>query len=176
MCQRIGFGDDGDKVDTGTEALHDLNVEWLQTVIQRRQGKVIAKDAEDIRVTCRANEVQTSVDSKVRLFVPLGLLLLTHICLMLVINELDNRHPRVAVVDVVTEARCVNNGELDFELLLFKLGLDYFNFGELVELFMVAAGVVLRGGELGGEEGVDECRFTQSRLAWKVGHELGRPD
>ena len=92
-------------------------------------AKELQRTLEDIRVTCRADEVEAGVNSKVRLFVPLRLLLLTHICLMLVINKLDDRHPRVAVVDVVTEARCVNNGELDLELLLFKFGLDYFNFG-----------------------------------------------
>jgi len=43
---------------------------------------------------------------------------------MLVVNKVDNRGPRVAVVDIVAEAWRVNNGELDLEGLLLELGLD----------------------------------------------------
>ena len=72
----------------------------------------------------RPDEIQTCMDPQIRLLVPLWLLLLAHVCLMLVINKLHNRHPRVAVVDVVAEARGVNDGELDLELLLLQLSLD----------------------------------------------------
>jgi hypothetical protein len=30
LGQRIGLGDDGDKINTGTKSLHDLNVKRLQ--------------------------------------------------------------------------------------------------------------------------------------------------
>ena len=54
---------------------------------------------------------------------------------------------------------------LHLELLLLELGLDNFNLGELVELLNVALSVGLGRRELGREEGVDERRFSQSRLA-----------
>ena len=85
------------------------------------------------------------MDTQIRFFAPLRLLFLTHIGLMLVVNELHDRKPRVSVVDVVAESRSVDDCELYLELLLFKLCLDYFNLGKLVELLVVTLGVVLGG-------------------------------
>jgi hypothetical protein len=48
---------------------------------------------------------------------------------MLVIDEFNNGGPRVGVVDVVTESGGVNDGELDFELLLLEFGLDDLDLG-----------------------------------------------
>ena len=115
----------------------------------------------------RANEVQARVHPEVNLLLALRLLLLAHVRLVLVIDEVDDGGPRVAVVDVVAEAGGVNDGELRLELLLLKLGLDDLNLGELVELLLVAPGVVLGRGELGREEGVDEGRLPETGLAWR---------
>lgn len=106
------------------------------------------------------NEVQARVHPQITLLRPLRLLLLTHVCLVLVVNEVDNWGPRVTVVDVVAEARRVDHGQLNLELLLLKLSLDYLNLGELVKLLVVAPVVALCGGELGGKERVNECRFA----------------
>ena len=46
-----------------------------------------------VRMACGTNEVQTRVNTEVNLVVPLGLLLLAHIRLMLVVNEVDNWSP-----------------------------------------------------------------------------------
>ena len=89
-----------------------------------------------------ANKVQTSVDTKISLLLALGLLLLTHVRFMLVIYEFDNGEPRVTVVDIVTKARGIDNGKLDLELALLKLGLDDFNLSELVELLVMTLAVV----------------------------------
>jgi hypothetical protein len=88
------------------------------------------------------------MNSQVTLFGPLGLLFLTHVCLMLVVNEVDDGQPRITVVDVVTESRCVNHGELNLKLLLLKLGLDDIDFSELVELLVVTPGVAFSGRQL----------------------------
>lgn len=72
--------------------------------------------------------------TKVGLLLVLGLLLLTHIRLVLVVDELDYRGPGIAVVDVVAKAGGVDYGELDLELLLLELCLDDFNRGQLVVL------------------------------------------
>lgn len=127
--------------------------------------KKTPRDDYHIRVSGGAYEVETSMHPQVGLLAPLGLLLLPHIRLMLVINELNNGRPRVTVVDVVSKSRGVNDGELDFELLLLKLGLDDFDLGELVELLMVTPVVVFGGRKFGGEEGVDEGGFSETRLA-----------
>lgn len=96
-AEGIGLSDNGDKVDASAEALHDLN-------IQRLQG-----------VASGADEVEASVDAEVDLLGTLGLLLLKHVRLMLVVQELDDGLPRVAVVDIVAEARGVNDRKADYK-------------------------------------------------------------
>ena len=99
---------------------------------------------KNVRVTSRPNKIQASMNTKITLLAALGLLLLNHVCLMLVVNEVDDGRPRVAVVDIVTKTGSVNDGELDFELLLLELSLDYLDLGELVKLLVVASGVIFR--------------------------------
>ena len=83
------------------------------------------------------DEVEAGVNAQVDFLLALGLLLLPHISLMLVVNEVDDRCPRIPVIDVVTESGSVDDGKLDLELLLLELSLDNFNLGELVELLEV---------------------------------------
>jgi hypothetical protein len=75
VAQGIGLGNNGDQVDAGAQALHNLNVERLQGV------------------TGGTNEVQTRVDTHVNLVGSAGLLLLEHVRLVLVIQELDDGLP-----------------------------------------------------------------------------------
>lgn len=103
----------------------------------------------------RTNEIQTSMDTKVNLFVTLRLLLLTHICFVLVVDKFNNREPRVTVVDVVTESRGVDDRELDLELTFFEFGFNNFNLSQFVQLLVVALGVVLRRRQFCREKCVD---------------------
>lgn len=96
-------------------------------------------------MTSRANEVKAGVHTEVGLLLTLGLLLLAHVGFMLVVNELHNGQPRIPVVHVVAEAGRVNDGQFDLELAFFELSLDDFDFGQLVQLFVMALGVVFRG-------------------------------
>ena len=114
----------------------------------------------------RADEVQARMDTEVDLVLALRLLLLAHVRLVLVVDEVDDGRPRVAVVDVVAEAGRVDHGQLRLELLLLELGLDDLDVRQLVELLLVAPGVALVRGELGGEERVDERRLSEAGLAW----------
>lgn len=57
-----------------------------------------------------SNEVQTRMDTKVDFVNSAWLLLLQHIRFMLIIQELDNWHPGVPIVDIVTKARGINDG------------------------------------------------------------------
>ena len=95
------------------------------------------------------DEVQASMNAKITLLAALGLLLLNHVRLMLVVNEVDNRRPRVPIVDVVTKARGVNDSKLDLELLLLKLGLDNLDLSQFVQLLVVASAVVFCRRQLG---------------------------
>lgn len=113
----------------------------------------------------RADEIQTRINTQVRLLSTLRLLLLAHVRLMLIIHKINNRNPRVTVIDIIPKARGVNHSELDFELFLLKLGLDDLHLRKFVELLQVTPRVVLGRGELGCEERVDERRLTQTGLA-----------
>ena len=113
----------------------------------------------------RPDEIQTRMHTEVNLIMPLRLLLLPHIRLMLVVDKINNRRPRVAVVDVVAEAGAVDDGELRLELLLLELGLDDLDLGQLVVLLLVPLAVVLGGRELGREERVDERGLAEAGLA-----------
>ena len=92
----IGLGNDRNEVDPGRKALHHLNVEWLQSV------------------SCRANEVETGVNAEIDLVATTRLLLLEHVGLVLVIQELNDRLPRIAVVHVVPKTWCIDDGEADW--------------------------------------------------------------
>lgn len=60
-----------------------------------------------------ADEVQAGVYTKVDLLLALGLLLLQHVGLVLVVEELNDGLPRIAVVDIVAEAGGVNDSQAD---------------------------------------------------------------
>ena len=94
--ERVCLCDNGNQVDAGAQALHDLNVQRLQ------------------RVAGGADKVQASVHTQVDLVRAAGLLLLQHVALVLVVQELDDGLPRVAVVDVVAEAGGVNNCQANY--------------------------------------------------------------
>jgi hypothetical protein len=94
-AEGVGLGNDWDEVDARAQALHDLDIEGLE------------------RVAGGADEVQAGVHAEVDLVLATRLLLLEHIRLMLVVEELDDGHPRVTVVDIVAEARGVDDGQAD---------------------------------------------------------------
>ena len=95
------------------------------------------------------DEIQAGMNAKIALLAALGLLLLDHVRLMLVVNEVDNRRPRVPIVDVVTKARGVNDSKLDLELLLLEFGLDNLDLSQFVQLLVVASAVVFCRRQLG---------------------------
>jgi hypothetical protein len=94
-AEGVGLGNDWNEVDARAQALHDLDIEGLE------------------RVTGGADEVQAGVHTEVDLVLATRLLLLEHIRLMLIVEELDDGHPRVTVVDIVAEARGVDDGQAD---------------------------------------------------------------
>lgn len=135
-------------------------------------------------MTGGADEVQASVDTEVDLVISAGLLLLQHVRLVLIVEELDDWHPGVAVVDIVSETRGVDDGQADcvgsvnrwhaipairqkhtLEELLLQLSLCNLDLDGLVDLLLVSplvVGIILDGR---GEKGVDEGRLAEARFA-----------
>lgn len=64
-------------------------------------------------MTSRSDEVKASMNTKVNLVGTAGLLLLKHVRFMLVVQELNDWHPRIAVVDIISETGCVNDSKAD---------------------------------------------------------------
>lgn len=63
-----------------------------------------------------------------------GLLFLNHVTFMLIIQKLDDWHPAIPVVDIITKAWGINDSQLDLEVLFFQLGLGDLNLHGLVDL------------------------------------------
>jgi len=68
-------------------------------------------------VASRSDEIQACMDTQVDLIGAARLLLLQHVRLVLVVQELDDGLPRVAVVHIVSETRCVDDGKADWTVL-----------------------------------------------------------
>lgn len=111
------------------------------------------------------NEVKASVHSEVNLVLSLRLLLLKHIALVLIVQELDDWLPAVTVVHVVTEPRSINDSQADLEELLFQLSLGDLDLHGLVDLLGVTAAVVGIVFDGSAEQRVDEGRLSQARFA-----------
>lgn len=92
-AQSIGFCNDWDEVNASAETLHDLDVKRFESV------------------TSRSDEVKTRVNAKVDFIRTTRLLLLQHIGLMLVVEELNDRLPGITVVYIVTKSRGINDGQ-----------------------------------------------------------------
>lgn len=109
---------DRNEIDTCAETLHNLDIERLQAM---RLLVRIARLWEtcNVRVPGRPDEEKTSMNPEVGLLTALGLLLLSHVGFMLIIDEVNDRSPRITVVDVVSKPGGINNGEFDFERFLF---------------------------------------------------------
>ncbi len=60
-----------------------------------------------------SDEVQASVDAEVDFIPTTRLLLLQHVRLMLVIQEFDDWHPRIAIVNIVAEAGSIDDRQTD---------------------------------------------------------------
>ena len=61
-------------------------------------------------MTGGAYKVEASMDPEVGLVGPQRLLFLSHVRFMLVVDEVDDGGPRVAVVDIVAKAGSINHG------------------------------------------------------------------
>lgn len=95
MAESVGLGNNGDQVNTRAQALHHLDIKRLEGVASG------------------SDEVQAGVNAHIDLVSAARLLLLEHVGLVLVIQELDDGLPGVTVVDIVAEAGGINDSQAD---------------------------------------------------------------
>ena len=92
LGESIRLRNDGDQVDTGAQTLHDLDVQGLETVSSLSREPT-GRTQHHSRVTSGTDKVQASMNTKVTLVDSLGLLFLTHVGLMLVVDKVDDGYP-----------------------------------------------------------------------------------
>lgn len=129
------------------EALHDLNVERLQ------------------RVASWLDEEDTCVDTVVHNVHPVDLVLGIKVSIEALLDVIRNRPPGLVIVDKVTEARGINNGQTQTNTCFLDIcadGLDGDSLGENVETWPLA---LLGRVERGVEQSVDKGRLSETRLA-----------
>ena len=99
----VRLGDDWDEVDLGVQAAHDLDIERLQ------------------RVAGRLNEVHAGMHAVVDDVHAVDLVLRVEVGVETLLDVLDNRSPGVVVVDEVTEAGSVNDGQAEAHAVLLDV-------------------------------------------------------
>ena len=135
VCECVGLGNDGDQVDLGVQSAHDLNIERLE------------------RVTGGLNEVHTGMDAVVDNVHAVDFVLSIEVGIEALLDVLDDRAPRLVVVDKVTKARSINNVQSQTYTVLLNVctdGLDGNGGGSEVE-----AGLFLLLGWVEGS--VEQC-------------------
>ena len=70
----------------------------------------------------RSDEVKAGMNTEVDPVGSAWLLFLQHVRLMLIVQEFDDGHPGVAVVDVVAEAGSVDDCQADYPTPCFRIG------------------------------------------------------
>jgi hypothetical protein len=91
--ESVGLCDDGNQVDLGVQAAHNLDIERLE------------------RVTSWLNEVDTSVDAVVNNVHAVDLVLGIQVCIEALLDVLNDWAPGVVIVDKVSETRGVDHSQ-----------------------------------------------------------------
>lgn len=144
----ISLSDDWYQVDLGVQTLHDLDVQRLQ------------------RVSSWLDEENAGVDTIINDVHAVDLVLCIQVRVEALIDVLNDRPPRVVVVDKVTEAGCVHHGQSKTHAVLLNIGTDGL-YGNGLGLNVDAWWLALLGRvQRGVEQGVDEGRLSETRLAY----------
>lgn len=145
--QSVGLGNDGNQVDLGVKALHDLDIQRLQRVAS-------GLDEEDTGMNAVVDNVHT-----------VDLVLGVEVGVEALLDVVGDRTPRLVIVDEVTEARSVDDGQSETDTSLLNIcadRLDGHGLGKDVEARSLA---LLGRVKRSVEESVDQGRLSEPRLA-----------
>jgi hypothetical protein len=144
--QSISLGNDRDQVDLGVQAAHDLNVEGLEGVASG------------------LDKVNASVNTVVNNVHAVDLVLSLEVGIEALLNVLDNGSPRVIVVDKISEARSVDDGQAETDSVLLNVGADGLDRDGLGDDVGTGTLAFLGGVERGVEQSVDQGRLSEARF------------
>lgn len=145
----VRLGNDGNQVDLGVEAAHDLNVEGLE------------------RVTSRLDEEDTGVDSVVNNVHAVDLVLGVKIGIVALLNVVGDRAPRLVIVDKVTKSGSVNDSQAKTHTSFLNIGADGLDGDGLGNDLEAGALALLGRVQVGVEESVDEGRLAEARFTYR---------
>lgn len=142
----VSLGNDGNQVDLGMKATHDLNIQRLK------------------RVAGRLDEENASVDSVVHNVHTVDLVLGIQVCVISLLDVLDNGSPRLVVVHEITETRGIDNGEAETDTSLLDVCTDRLNSNGLGN-DVQARSLALLGRVQGSvEQSVDQSGLSKARF------------
>lgn len=143
----IGLGDDGNDIDNVGQLLQHNNVNWLEGVARGLDEEQAAVDARILDVT-----------------LTLGSELFSQVGGVLVLDILDNGVPATVVVDKISIAGGVDNVQAKTNVILLDDVRHRLDLGGGADN-LVGVQSALGLDEVRGEDGVDEGRLAQTRLA-----------
>lgn len=103
-------------------------------------------------MTGRVNEVNTSMDTVVDDVTTIDLVFGLEVSVEARFDVIDNRTPRLVIVDKVTKTRRVDDRQLEANAILFNIGADGFNTGRLGKNIVTRTRILLRWIKAGAEE------------------------
>lgn len=130
------------------QALHDLDIQRLE------------------RVAGRLDEEDASMDAVVDDVHAVNLVLGIEVSVEALLNVVDNRPPRFVVVDKVTKARRVDDGEPQTHTRLLNIRADRLDGNGLGDDVKAGLLALLWGVERSVEQGVDKGRLSEARFTY----------
>jgi hypothetical protein len=144
--ESVGLGNDWDEVDFGVKSTHDLDIQRLE------------------RVAGRLNEVDTSMHTIVDNVHPVDFVLRIEIRVESLLDVFDNWPPGVIIVDEVTKARGIHNGQAEADAVLLNVGGDGLYADRLWCKLKRRLLALLWRVKRGIEQCVDQRRLAKTRL------------
>lgn len=120
----------------------------------------------NLRVSCRFDEIKTCMYTHIHNTFTTGLLFLSHVVFMLIVNKVNDRNPAMTVIHIITKTRSINNGQLDLKHLFLQFSsgdLDLSSFGRDLCTSLIQVFGLLDGG---CEECIDKCCLATTRFAF----------
>lgn len=144
----IRLGNDGDQVDLGVQASHDLDVQRLQ------------------RVASGLNKEDASVNAVVDDIHAVYLVFGIKVCVVTLLDVVHNGAPRLVVVDKVAESRGINNSQAKANSSFLNIGADGLDLDGLGDNIKARTLALSGRVERGVEERVHQGRLSQAGFTY----------
>lgn len=133
------------------KASHNLNVQGLQ------------------RVAGRLNEEDTSMDTVVNDVHAIDLVLSIEVSIISTLDIVNNRAPRLVIVNEVTESRGVDDSQAKADTRLLDIGTNSLNLDSLGNNIQARTFALSWRIQRGVEESIDESRLAKAGFTFDIG-------